>query len=64
MDIPVHVVTAFICLKLLTHIVRLVIPGNKSSWHSENYTHSSAGFYCKGVQGIFSVATIMGLIDM
>ena len=30
----------------------------------ENYVHSSVGFYQKGVQGIFAIDNIMGLMDI
>ncbi len=30
----------------------------------EDYQHSSAGFYCKGVQGIFEVDNIMQMMDI
>jgi hypothetical protein len=30
----------------------------------EDYAHSSAGFYYKGVQGIFAVDNIMKMMDI
>jgi hypothetical protein len=35
-----------------------------SFYHPENYMHSSAGFYYKGIQGIFIIDDMMQMMDI